>query len=287
MASGESTVKYAALSLTALITAMQCCQSSLFLHRSEAEHCRHMAEAEAIIAKPALTFGIARLCINSTHDCTGDATVAVEALEAAAAPLMALVCNDSSSMANTSGGDEIRGNEIRRAAIRDEFAWSWSAYVKHAWGRDEFMPLTQTGRDWVPGGLGLTILDSLDALILMGFDEELDHSLNWVNHSLNFHVDAEISTFETTIRALGGLLSAHALTHEPIFLQRATDLGYRILAAFETPSGLPTTKVSPPRFYIQPGVCTTVHMHVKGTCAHSPHTCTDCLGSSARHDLGP
>lgn len=242
MASDESTVKYAALSLAALITAMQCCQSSRFLHWSE---------AEAIVALPALTFDIAGLCINSTHDCTGEVTEAVDAVEADAAPLMAPVCNDSSSTANTSDGDEIRGNKIRRAAIREEFAWSWSAYVKHAWGRDELLPLSQTGRDWVPGGLGLTIIDSLDALILMGFDEELDHSLNWVNHSLNFHVDAEISTFETTIRALGGLLSAHALTHEPVFLHRATDLGYRILAAFATPSGLPTTKVNLRRGAVQ------------------------------------
>ncbi len=45
----------------------------------------------------------------------------------------------------------------------------------------------------------------------------------------------QASTFELTIRALGGLLSAHALTSEHLYLTRATELGYRLLRAFETP----------------------------------------------------
>ena len=49
----------------------------------------------------------------------------------------------------------------RRAAVRDEFVWSWRAYEAHAWGRDELRPLSQTADDWVPGGMGLTILDSI------------------------------------------------------------------------------------------------------------------------------
>lgn len=58
----------------------------------------------------------------------------------------------------------------------------------------------------------------------------------------------QVHVFETTIRVLGGLLSAHTLlTADPSLapgydghlLGSAEDLGNRLLAAFNTPSGLP------------------------------------------------
>lgn len=52
--------------------------------------------------------------------------------------------------------------------------------------------------------------------------------------------------FETTIRYLGGLLSAYALSKEPILLSRADDLGRLLLPVFDaTPSGLPAYAVDP------------------------------------------
>lgn len=45
--------------------------------------------------------------------------------------------------------------------------------------------------------------------------------------------------FETVIRYLGGLLSAYALSGEPILLTRADDLGRMLLPALNTTSGLP------------------------------------------------
>jgi len=50
--------------------------------------------------------------------------------------------------------------------------------------------------------------------------------------------------FETTIRYLGGLLSAYALSGEPILLARADDLGRMLLPAFNTSSGLPKYAVN-------------------------------------------
>jgi hypothetical protein len=47
---------------------------------------------------------------------------------------------------------------------------------------------------------------------------------------------------QTTIRLLGGLLSAYHLApsqDQQLFLDLATDLGERLLGAFETPSGIP------------------------------------------------
>lgn len=50
--------------------------------------------------------------------------------------------------------------------------------------------------------------------------------------------------FETVIRYLGGLLSAYALSKDPILLSRADDLGAALLPAFDTPSGLPMFSVN-------------------------------------------
>lgn len=54
---------------------------------------------------------------------------------------------------------------------------------------------------------------------------------------------------QVTIRVLGGLLSAHYLAEragspDPIYLERAEDLGNRLLSVFHTPSGLPTSKIN-------------------------------------------
>ena len=45
--------------------------------------------------------------------------------------------------------------------------------------------------------------------------------------------------FETVIRYLGGLLSAYALSGEPILLARADELGSKLLPVFNSSSGLP------------------------------------------------
>jgi hypothetical protein len=48
-----------------------------------------------------------------------------------------------------------------------------------------------------------------------------------------------VSAFETTIRSLGGLLGAYDLSGDNRLLQLAVDLADRLLAAYDTPSGLP------------------------------------------------
>jgi hypothetical protein len=50
--------------------------------------------------------------------------------------------------------------------------------------------------------------------------------------------------FETVIRYLGGLLSAYALSGNPILLSRADDLGGMLLPAFNTNSSLPAFAVN-------------------------------------------
>jgi len=68
---------------------------------------------------------------------------------------------------------------------------------------------------------------------------------------VSFNVDLKVNVFEANIRLLGGLLSAHLLAsdtglglmrrpYKGELLAKATDLGNRLMAAFEaSPTGAP------------------------------------------------
>lgn len=122
-------------------------------------------------------------------------------------------------------------------------------------GADELHPISCKGSNLTSaGGIGYTVVDSLDSLLIMDFKEEYHRAAQWCKDNLNFDRDATFNTFETTIRVLGGLLSAHYLTSvsddasiradAPFYLDAATDLGDRLLGAFDTPSGLPYSGIN-------------------------------------------
>lgn len=127
----------------------------------------------------------------------------------------------------------------RRLAVRNAMKHAWSGYKTHAWGSDELLPKSQSHQDnW--GGMGTSLVDSLDTLWLMGLKDEFWEARDWVNEFLNNGVKQDVSVFETTKRNLGGLLSAYALSGDKIFLQKAEDLGERLFFAFEdSSSGFP------------------------------------------------
>jgi mannosidase alpha-like ER degradation enhancer 1 len=45
----------------------------------------------------------------------------------------------------------------------------------------------------------------------MGYQEEFERGVHWVAENVRFDKDKTVSLFETNIRLLGGLLSAHLL----------------------------------------------------------------------------
>jgi mannosidase alpha-like ER degradation enhancer 2 len=125
------------------------------------------------------------------------------------------------------------------ARVRAEFLHSWKAYEQYAWGHDELRPLTKQPRDWYGQSLLMTPVDSLDTLILMGFDAEAEKAKTLIVDRLDFDKDIEVKVFEVTIRLLGGLLSGYQLTGDARLLHLADDLGTRLLPAFNTPTGMP------------------------------------------------
>ncbi|KAJ6605386.1 glycoside hydrolase [Mycena vulgaris] len=129
----------------------------------------------------------------------------------------------------------------KRDSVVDAFKHAWSAYAERdAMGYDEYHPISHHGSNLGGGGgIGYTVVDAIDTMLLMGLDAEYERSKKWVKEKLSFDRDGYYSTFETTIRVLGGLLSAHYLTGDDMYLTHATDLGDRILPVFNTPSGLP------------------------------------------------
>ena len=107
----------------------------------------------------------------------------------------------------------------------------------------------------VAGNFSLTLIDSLDTLVVLndraGFEDAVRNVIRWVS----FDVNTKPQIFETNIRVLGGLLSGHLFasrTGQPFHLPwyrdelllMAHDLGQRLLPAFSTPTGLPYARVS-------------------------------------------
>ncbi|RIB14360.1 Glycoside Hydrolase Family 47 protein [Gigaspora rosea] len=134
--------------------------------------------------------------------------------------------------------DEKLLREFRRDSIKNGFLHAWNGYTKYAWGYDELLPTTNKGRNNF-NGWGATIIDSLDTMWIMGLKEEFIRSRDFVQ-SVNFTQSKNyISVFETTIRYLGGLLSAYELSKDKIFLEKALELGNALLPSFNSPSGLP------------------------------------------------
>lgn len=153
----------------------------------------------------------------------------------------------------------------RREHVVEAFELSWAAYERYAWGYDEFYPMSKKGRQMAKGGLGWIIVDSLDTMMLMNLTTQLSHAREWISNSLKYDQDQDVNTFETTIRMLGGLLSAHYLSTtypnmaplkdddegspgEDLYLEKAKDLADRVLAAFDTKSGVPYASVNLAKF---------------------------------------
>ena len=191
---------------------------------------------------------------------------------------------------------------------RDLFFHGYINYLDHAFPEDELKPLScapQTrnrenpadiGLNDVLGNYSLTLVDSLSTLAILagGKEDTLDgrsalyHFQDGVERLVNlygngtscgtracgFDLDSKVQVFETNIRGVGGLLSAHLFAigelpircYKPIWetqqdsrqaikwptgfsyngqlLGLAKDLATRLLPAFDTETGLPYPRVN-------------------------------------------
>ncbi|GAQ88520.1 Glycosyl hydrolase family 47 [Klebsormidium nitens] len=141
-----------------------------------------------------------------------------------------------------------------RDEVKSMFYRAYNNYMEHAFPLDELRPLSCSGEDSL-GGYSLTLIDAMDTLALLGDIKEFARAVRWVSCNVNFDKNQTVSVFETNIRVLGGLLSAHLLASDPStgmaveqytgkLLELAEDLGRRLLPAFYTATGIPFGSVN-------------------------------------------
>ena len=100
------------------------------------------------------------------------------------------------------GATEARGSEEAGRGCPQRNALGLVQYREHAWGKDQIKPLSG-GFESFPlknHHLGLSLIEALDTLWIMGLDEEFAEGVDWVKSDLSFDVDGEVSVFETAIR---------------------------------------------------------------------------------------
>jgi hypothetical protein len=138
-----------------------------------------------------------------------------------------------------------------RTGVRDMFYRGYDAYMKHAFPLDELQPLSCAGENFkLTAGKLLTLIDSLDTLVVLGNRTEFARAVKLVSERVDFDLDKTVSVFETTIRVLGGLISAYIFASDEGYgfaipgykdelLHHAVDLADRLLPALDTSTSIP------------------------------------------------
>lgn len=179
-----------------------------------------------------------------------------------------------------------------REKVLEMFHHAYNSYMEHAYPADELMPLSCKGRvrgvdpsrgdvDDALGKFSLTLIDTLDTLAVLGEVEEFEEAVRFVIRDVSFDNDVVVSVFETNIRVLGGLLGGHfsaialknsgkgMLWYKNELVGMAKEIGYRLLPAFNTSTGIPY-----PRVNLKYGI-----HHPSSNAGTESDTCTACAGT--------
>lgn len=131
----------------------------------------------------------------------------------------------------------------RRNKVLEMTKHAWNNYVRYAWGKNELKPISKrghTGSVFGSASAGMTIVDGLDTLYIMGLHEEFKQGRAWIQENLNFDdLVGDYSVFETNIRYVGGLLTCYSFTGDTMFRDKAEYIAKKLLPAFQTPTGIP------------------------------------------------
>jgi len=135
----------------------------------------------------------------------------------------------------------------KRDFVKKMMKTSWDGYERYALGQNELRPIAKVGHSagiFGSSSMGATAVDALDTLFIMGLKDDFKKARDWVAEHLNFDVSTFVSIFEMNIRFMGGLLSAFALTNDQMFKIKAKLLADKLLAGFNTPTGIPWALVN-------------------------------------------
>src|SRR5690242_12302336 len=67
--------------------------------------------------------------------------------------------------------------------VRSELRHTWQSYRRYAWGHDQLLPVSGGYSEFFDKNhpVGLTIVEALDTLYLMGLDAELADGIGWIS----------------------------------------------------------------------------------------------------------
>jgi mannosidase alpha-like ER degradation enhancer 2 len=110
--------------------------------------------------------------------------------------------------------ESLRKRNLKR--LREMFQHSYDSYMIHGYPAAEVRPIScAPGRFDLIRLQALTLIDTLDTLVILSnyteFARSVERLRNLHEWEPIFDVDQNVSLFETNIRVLGGLLSAHQL----------------------------------------------------------------------------
>ncbi|BAP71987.1 ER degradation-enhancing alpha-mannosidase-like protein 1 [Kluyveromyces marxianus] len=158
-----------------------------------------------------------------------------------------------------------------REQVRELFYHGFDSYLKYGYPFDEVRPISckpkkrkfdnpqDTITNDVLGNFTTTLVDSLTTLAVLGDKERFTESLELFRNTVpdSFDLDSTVQLFETTIRLLGGMMSAHIYATDPrtkvylgkkkydgFLLKRCIILADKLLMAYLSPTGLPVPRIN-------------------------------------------
>ncbi|KAH7339610.1 seven-hairpin glycosidase [Rhizoctonia solani] len=129
---------------------------------------------------------------------------------------------------------ELPGSRKRQDASH-LFTTAYADYKKYAWGHDSLAPLSKASVD-DRNGWGASIVDAMSTMKVMGLEKLFTEAVDF-STKIDFNrskTSDKVSLFETTIRYLGGLISAYELggKKDHALIDRARELGDKLSHAW-------------------------------------------------------
>ncbi|KAF8219645.1 glycoside hydrolase family 47 protein [Tricholoma matsutake] len=130
--------------------------------------------------------------------------------------------------------------------VKKLFVTSYQSYHDHAFKHDDLLPLTNSSSDG-RNGWGATIVDGMDTMFIMGLDDYFNEAITFAS-AIDFsksQTSDTVSVFETTIRYLGGLLSAYEISGQkfPTLCDKAKEVADKMTAAWVGNNSVPFGQV--------------------------------------------
>ncbi|OBZ67537.1 Mannosyl-oligosaccharide alpha-1,2-mannosidase 1B [Grifola frondosa] len=133
-----------------------------------------------------------------------------------------------------------------RIAVNNILADSWNSYLQFAFPQDDLIPTSKSGIN-DRNGWSATVVDALSTLFVIGQDVVFESAVNYTA-TINFNLSSTagtVSVFETTIRYIGGMLSAYELSGNkyPALLSQAKILANKLSVAWVGSNAVPFPQV--------------------------------------------